>query len=146
MVFSQTAEYALRAMARLATLPPGTSVRARDLSLTTGIPADYVSKVLRRMVRAGLLDSQKGHGGGFRLVRPASEILFLDILRAMDEPIDSDRCVYGQGACGSSEPCLLHGAFAPLKAAIHEWASTTTLAAVGSQAHPLPQFHQPDGP
>ena len=111
MLFSQTAEYALRAMAHLALLPAGSPVRSRDLSAATGIPSDYVSKVMRRMVRAGLLLSQKGHGGGFRLARPLGEIRFLDVLLAADERIDPRRCAFGWGACGEDEPCPLHASF-----------------------------------
>lgn len=141
MIFSQTAEYGLRAMAHLALLPPGASIRARDLSAATGIPPDYVSKVLRRMVRDGLLSSQKGHGGGFRLARPAAEIRFIDVLAALDEELDPQHCAFGWGACGSHEPCPLHGAFSRLKAAVHEWASRTTLADVQPSVHPLAQFN-----
>ncbi|MBW2295571.1 MAG: Rrf2 family transcriptional regulator, partial [Deltaproteobacteria bacterium] len=67
MVLSQTAEYALRAMAWLATAPTREPVRAKDLSVATGIPSHYLSKVMRRLVLAGLLISQKGQGGGFLL-------------------------------------------------------------------------------
>jgi len=131
MLFSQTAEYALRAMAHLALAPDGAAVRARDLSAETGIPSDYVSKVMRRMVRAGLLHSQKGHGGGFRLARPRGEIRFLDVLAAADERIDPHRCAFGWGRCGDQAPCPLHESFSSLKQAVLDWAARTTLADVG---------------
>jgi len=67
MLLSQTAEYALRAMAWLATVSGDEPVRAVDLSSATGIPTHYLSKVLRRLVLANLLESQKGQGGGFSL-------------------------------------------------------------------------------
>ena len=54
MLLPQTAEYALRAMAWLATIPQDEPVRARDLSQATGIPPHYLSKVLRRLVLADL--------------------------------------------------------------------------------------------
>ena len=57
MLFSQTGEYALRAMASLAISGSRASVPARDLSEQTGIPAHYLSKILRRLVLAGLLES-----------------------------------------------------------------------------------------
>ncbi len=139
MLFNQTAEYALRAMAHLALLPPGSSVRAKDLSAATGIPADYVSKVLRRMVREGLLLSQKGHGGGFKLARPPAEVSFADILAATDERLDPTRCAFGQGPCGDHDPCPLHNAFSRLKAAVTTWATSTTLADLGEGRVSLPQ-------
>jgi alkaline phosphatase D len=61
---SQTAEYALRAMAWLALRSPHEPVLARELSQGTQIPAQYLSKILRRLVLAGMLESRKGRGGG----------------------------------------------------------------------------------
>lgn len=138
MIFSQTAEYALRAMAHLASLPEGQPVRARDLSEATGIPADYVSKVLRRMVQAELLRSQKGHGGGFRLAQPPGSIRFADVLLAVDERIDPDRCAFGLGACNTESPCRLHNPLSRLKATIANWAENTTFAEVAAVR--LPQL------
>ncbi len=80
MLVSQTAEYALRVMAWLAISSPDRAVRAADLSKSTDIPVHYLWKILRRLVVAGVLTSQKGKGGGFRLARPPDEIRFTDIL------------------------------------------------------------------
>lgn len=132
MIFSQTAEYALRAMAVVAQLPPGVSISSRRLAIQAGVPQDYVSKILRRMVQGGLLLSQRGHGGGFRLARSPGSIRFLDILLAANEPLEWRRCVFGRGVCCSDVPCPLHGSFSHLRASLHRWASTTTLADVGS--------------
>jgi Rrf2 family iron-sulfur cluster assembly transcriptional regulator len=138
MLLSQTAEYALRAMAFLATAPPGSAVRARDLSQATGIPAPYASKVLRRMVAAGLLSGQKGHGGGFQLSRPPEEIRFLDVLEAADDSLQPDRCAFGLGRCGGHNPCLLHDSMAALKESVLAWARRTTLAAAVPRPAPSP--------
>lgn len=143
MLFNQTAEYALRAMAHLAMMPPGSSARARDLSAATGIPSDYVSKVLRRMVRAGLLLSQKGHGGGFKLARPPEEITFADILHSVDEPLDQERCAFGWGACGTHAPCPLHEAYSRLKRGVWRWAQETTLADVSRGRSSVPAAPTP---
>jgi Rrf2 family protein len=117
MLLSQTAEYALRAMASLAFEQPEGPSRAHDLSKSTGIPPHYLSKILRRLVTAGLLTSRKGQGGGFSLSRLPEEISFEEILLAVD-------AYPKQGRCGLSN-------------AIHHWASTTTLATVSST--PLPE-------
>src|SRR5689334_13347948 len=79
-LISQTAEYALRALALIAALPEGRSLTAIELSEHASVPVHYLSKVLRRLVAAGLLSSQKGHGGGFCLARPAEQVRFLDVL------------------------------------------------------------------
>lgn len=130
MLLPQTAEYALRAMACLAALPPGQGLRARDLSEASNVPAAYLSKVLRRLVVEGLLLSQKGHHGGFVLARPATEISFLEILHAADFEPDSNRCSFGWGQCDAAHPCPLHGPYSKLKEEFIAWAGRTSLADV----------------
>jgi Rrf2 family protein len=130
MLVSQTAEYALRAMAGLATLPPDQPVRATDLSAATGIPSHYLSKVLRRLVLAGLLRSQKGQGGGFALARTPDQISFMDILTAVDAYPEDGRCAFGWDVCDEVHPCPLHGSWSRLNDQIRAWATGTTLADV----------------
>jgi Rrf2 family protein len=129
---SQTAEYALRAMAELAR-PHAEPLRGSDLSSATQVPPHYLSKVLRRLVNAGLLVSQKGHGGGFVLARPAGEIRFADVLAAVDQAPHSGRCAFGWGSCDAQHPCLLHPAWSRLNDALMSWADRTTLAEVIAQ-------------
>ncbi len=128
-LLSQTAEYALRAASWIAAYSPGAPVRAQDLSRETGIPAQYLSKILRRLVVAGILSSQRGQGGGFALTRPPDQIRFLDVLAAVEASPETGRCAFGWGACRADAPCPLHEAWAPLGEAFVHWAAATTLAA-----------------
>jgi Rrf2 family iron-sulfur cluster assembly transcriptional regulator len=117
-------------MAALATSPAGVPVRAADLSKITGIPSHYLSKVLRRLVLAGLLTSQKGQGGGFELARAPERISFMDILTAVDAYPTEGRCAFGWDICDESQPCPLHGAWSELNDHLRRWATGTTLAEV----------------
>ena len=128
MLLSQTAEYALRAMAWLALQSPETPVRAQDMASGTGIPLHYLSKILRRLVVADLLESQKGQGGGFALARPPQDISFEDILMAVDVYPHQRRCAFGLGNCKDLNPCPLHVSWNALSNAVHDWACATTLA------------------
>jgi Rrf2 family protein len=82
-MFSQTVEYALRAMMHLASLD-GKPVTSDRIALQTGVPPGYLSKVMRDLVRAGQVVSFRGPGGGFVLGRPAAEISMLDVVSAVD--------------------------------------------------------------
>jgi len=143
MLVSQTAEYALRAMAALASIEPGVPVRAADLSEATGIPAHYLSKVLRRLVLAGLLSSQKGQGGGFALAKSAEAVTFMQILMAVDAYPDEGHCAFGWGLCDEANPCALHFAWTRLSDGIRDWADGTTLAEVAEQARMDPRVQIP---
>jgi len=133
MVLSQTAEYALRAMAWLATAPVGEPVRAKDLSIASGIPTHYLSKVMRRLVLAGLLVSQKGQGGGFLLSKSPEQIPFIDILMAVDAYPASGLCAFGWGECDEIHPCPLHSSWSRLNEQLRGWAEGTTLADVAKE-------------
>lgn len=151
MELTQTAEYALRAMAFLGTHDDGLPVRAPELAEATGIPPHYLSKVMRRMVVARLVRSQKGHGGGFVLARPPSEIRFVDILLGAGHPVESDRCAFGAGRCDASNPCALHPTFSRLHALTTAWAYETTLADVVRDQRRLDRLRpqlaaEPDAP
>ena len=145
MFLSQTAEYAIRSMAAIATLPPGTLVRASDLGESTGIPPSYLSKILRRLVLAELLVSQKGKNGGFTLSRPAESIQFIDILYAVNAFPAEGRCAFGWGFCEELKPCPLHGPWRRLKDRVHDWANNTTLAEVAEAAKADRRVQLPNG-
>jgi Rrf2 family protein len=130
MKISRSGEYALRAMAFLAGSPEGEPVPRQIISAATGIPVHYVSKVLRRLVVAGLLRSQKGHGGGFSLALPPHTIRFLDILMATDNRPNAQRCAFGWKACNSEKPCPLHPAYSILNDQFLQWCANTTLASI----------------
>lgn len=79
-MFSQTAEYALRAAVALAAAEE--SLPVSELAARTGVPPQYLSKVLQGLKAAGLLQARRGKRGGYRLGRPAAEISVLDVLNA----------------------------------------------------------------
>jgi Rrf2 family transcriptional regulator, iron-sulfur cluster assembly transcription factor len=137
MVLPQTAEYGLRAMAQMASLGPGASVRTKDLAQETQIPVHYLSKIMRRLVAAGLLESEKGHGGGFRFARPMKRIRFIDVLGAVGFELEPNRCAFGFGRCNMRNPCLLHPSFNELNTVVRAWATKFTLQDVADGTAPL---------
>src|SRR5688500_18425259 len=83
VMISQTAEYALRAIVFLARRPGGAH-NVEEIAGATKSPADYLSKILRQLARAGFVRGQRGLNGGFSLARPAHEISVLDVVHAVD--------------------------------------------------------------
>ncbi len=128
MYLSRPAEYALRAMTYLARLETTRRVRTRDLAEAVNVPAPFLSKIMRRLAAAGILDAQKGHHGGFLLARPPVEISFIDILRAVDFEPAVDHCLFGWSNCDAQNPCPLHPEWSILKEQIEQWAKSHTLA------------------
>lgn len=130
MHLPQTAEYALRAMACVALKKDGEPVSSKVLARATGIPSHYLSKIMRKMVEADLVISQKGHGGGFKLAKDPEEITFKKILATVDYKIEPDTCVFGWEKCNSKEPCPLHNTWSQLKDSFQWWAENMSLQEV----------------
>jgi Rrf2 family protein len=128
MILNQTVEYGFRAMACLAIHHGEGPVRSKELAERTSIPSGYLSKVMRRMVIAQLVHSQRGHGGGFTLAREPAEIRFIDLLEALDFELDQTRCAFGIGSCDAANPCPLHDSWAELRSDFKSWARNHTLA------------------
>ncbi|RMH55421.1 MAG: Rrf2 family transcriptional regulator [Candidatus Hydrogenedentota bacterium] len=126
MFTSATAEYALRAMARIGQERGRRALRSREISADTGVPAPYLSKILRKLVQAGLLKAQKGHHGGFRPARPLHKIRIIDVLKAVDEWPPPGQCVFGWGECDLDNPCPLHPVWSLYETTFREWARSVT--------------------
>lgn len=82
-MFSQTVEYALRAMVQLAVDSSGQST-TKDIAAKAKVPSAYLAKVLQSMRRGGLIHSRRGVGGGVTLTKPANKISLLDIIDAVE--------------------------------------------------------------
>lgn len=90
MRLSARVDYALRAMSELAAAPTD-SQTVDGLASAQGIPAKYLEAILGSLRRAGLLRSQRGPDGGYRLARAAAEISIADVIRAIDGPLATFR-------------------------------------------------------
>lgn len=107
-MFSRTTEYALRAAAHLGYAHgTGEALTVGQMAERTQVPPDYLSKVLQTLVRAGIVHSQRGSGGGFRLARAPRELTVLDVVQAV-EPVERIKhCPLGLKAHGQNL-CPLH--------------------------------------
>ena len=90
-MISPTAEYALRAIVYLAS-KQGEPQTNQQIAEITKVPSAYLSKVLQALGRAGLLTSQRGLGGGYRLTRDMDEITMLDVVNSVDPVQRIRRC------------------------------------------------------
>lgn len=137
-MLSQTAEYALRAMASLAYQPDGL-VPTPTLAEQTRVPANYLAKVLQLLSGAGLIVGRRGVGGGYRLAKPADEITLLNVVNAVDPIQRITTCPLGLPNHGGNL-CPLHRRVDDAAKAIIDTFGATTLESLvteKSQSRPL---------
>jgi len=143
-MFTQTVEYALRAMVCLASRP-GQPQSNSQIAAATKVPSAYLSKVLQKLAKAELVQGQRGVQGGFVLARPAAEISILQIVSAVD-PIQRIRsCPLGLEAHGV-RLCPLHKKMDQALAQVESAFASTTLATIlaePSDSIPLCDFPRP---
>jgi len=102
---TKKADYALMAMKHLAECASEGSRSAKDVSDAYGIPPEALAKILQRLAKAGLLQSQHGTNGGYTLGRPAHTISAFEVIQAIDGPLFITSCVTTRGECDQSVRC-----------------------------------------
>jgi Rrf2 family protein len=93
------------AMKHLAESASQGSRSAKDVADAYGIPPEALAKILQRLAKAGLLQSQHGTNGGYTLARPAHTISAFEVIRAIDGPLFITSCVTVRGECDQSDRC-----------------------------------------
>ena len=102
---------------------------AFDLAAATGLPAPTVSKLLAAMARAGVLVSQRGAKGGYRLARGPEAITAADIVTAVDGPIALTVCIeHGAGACDVESLCPSRSGWRRINDAVRDAMKSVSLA------------------
>lgn len=129
-MISRTSEYAIRALAYLGTLEGRPWKLSRDIASELGMPAPFLGKVLQTMATVGILESQRGRGGGFRLIRPPQAVTLFEIVEPIDHLGDRRMCVLGQKLCGDDHACPLHHAWKKTRETFLAALRKTTLADV----------------
>lgn len=130
MIYSRSAEYALRALVHIATLPQHEYAMARTIATEADIPAHFLAKILQDLARDGILRSIKGPGGGFRLARSAKEISLESVVEAVDGAARLNRCPLGLGECTDRVACGMHESWKPVRSRIIEYMGATSIADV----------------
>ena len=98
MQLSRKADYALRAVKHLSSLPKGKLGSINSIAEAESIPREFLAKILKDLTRAGVLVSFQGVTGGYRLAKQPKEVTFLSVIEAIDGPIHLNLCTE-QGTC-----------------------------------------------
>ncbi|MFO0841933.1 MAG: Rrf2 family transcriptional regulator [Gemmataceae bacterium] len=135
-MLSKTGLHAVRAMVALARLPAGSYAGAASIAEEIGAPRNYLGKLLKDLAEEGLVESQKGMGGGFRLLRDAKEITLFEVVEPIEHISRWAGCILGLPACSDAEPCPLHDRWKAVRNAYLHMLQRTTLAELVTKGGP----------
>ncbi|MBE0599383.1 MAG: Rrf2 family transcriptional regulator [Desulfuromonadales bacterium] len=111
MVITRATEYAIRAVLFLAKQPRGEIVFKKDICQTQDITPAFLTKILQPLIKAGIVGSQRGVGGGFFLLKDPGDVTLLDVVRAQEGPLLLNNCLEQPGICNKELFCPVHGAW-----------------------------------
>jgi Rrf2 family nitric oxide-sensitive transcriptional repressor len=140
-MFSQTVEYALRAVVHLASNAPQGQT-TEEIARATRVPQAYLSKVLQNLVQGGVVKSQRGIGGGMSLVKKPADLTILEVVNAVD-PIQRITTCPLELASHGVRLCPLHRRVDNAMAMVEDAFRSTTLQEViddPSESVPLCDF------
>ena len=120
--------YALRAMLDLANNQTRSPITREDIAARQELPATYLAQLFATLTKAGLVESVRGPGGGYKLGRSASEITVGDIVRTVEGPVLPVPCVGDAPSCGRAGRCTLRRLYAGLGDAIEVYLDGVTMA------------------
>lgn len=130
-MLTRTAGYALHAVLTIAEKgADGRAVRANDVAESLSIPANYLAKILRTLARSGILISERGRNGGFRLAAPPSEVRLLDVVDPFDNLGRERQCLLGRGTCSDVGGCPAHREWREASAPAFKFFESHTLASL----------------
>lgn len=132
MKLSTKGRYAVTALADIALQGDEALVSLGDISARQDISLAYLEQLFVKLRKAGLVESVRGPGGGYRLARGASGTRISDVMSAVDERLNAMGCEGnpGQGCGGSKAGCLTHNLWEQLSAHVYVFLNQTTIADV----------------
>lgn len=129
---SRTGRYALRILGYLVD-NRGRRITGEQIASATGIPANYLAKILNQLRKQGMVTSEKGWGGGFELRERAADVPIRRVLAIFEGVGAAERpeCVFGLPECDADHPCPLHPYWERIRGTLDEMVSSTTVADLG---------------
>ena len=134
MKFSTKSRYALRLMAELARYAPGTTVSLKEISERQNLSLKYLEQIVTPLARVGLVKSERGSQGGYRLTKDPADYTAGEILRAIEGSVAPIPCLGSvTNECPMSEQCFTLPFWTGLDEVINQYIDSVTLEQLASQ-------------
>ncbi|MFQ5653749.1 MAG: RrF2 family transcriptional regulator [Planctomycetota bacterium] len=134
-IYTRGCEYALRALQVMAATPDQPST-VFELCEKADIPEHFTRKMLQPLVRADILKSTRGPGGGFTFSRDPADISLIEVVNAIESGPRIDRCILGHKSCDDTNPCPLHYVWHPIKQQALDMLQNCTVADLALDPRP----------
>ncbi|MCF7805535.1 MAG: Rrf2 family transcriptional regulator [Candidatus Marinimicrobia bacterium] len=107
---TKASEYSLRATAALVDFyKHDKTATVAEIAVGEAIPESFLRKLLKPLIRASIVRSERGYSGGITLAKSPKEITVLDVIEAVDGKLSLNDCVLDPSECGLISRCAIHG-------------------------------------
>ncbi|MDE1920817.1 MAG: Rrf2 family transcriptional regulator [Candidatus Omnitrophica bacterium] len=130
-MISKTSIQSINALLELSHLSQGETEDVMRISKKIDAHHNYLGKVLQKLTREGLVVSQKGLNGGFRLAKPSSQIRLYEVVGAIEDVQRWQGCFMGRTQCSSVNSCSAHCHWKKIRRAYVNFLQNTTIADLG---------------
>lgn len=130
-MLSQSVGYTANALGAIAAAG-GKPLLVKEIAQACDIPAPYLAKIINALSRKGIVNTQRGIGGGVTLAREPRAITLYDLCVALDDPITEPRCMLGTAQCSDERACPAHKFWSAERARVVEFLKRTTVADVAA--------------
>lgn len=122
MILNQATDYAFRAVYYLSRLPIGEVVEAQRIAVQEHIPMRFLLKIMPSLIKAGIIKSVRGAGGGYALAKKPKDITLLEVVEAIEGPIKINKCLIEPKYCNkqAAPACVIHQTLGDIQATLVE--------------------------
>jgi len=120
--------YAIQALAYLVEHRDEEPILARRIGEATGIPGNYLSKLMHALGTSGILSAERGKHGGYRFARDPASVRLMEVVNLFQHTAQFKQCILGRPVCSDDHPCRIHDRWKPVSEAMVRFLEETTLA------------------
>jgi Rrf2 family protein len=127
---SMRTDYGLIALKHIASLPDGDLANAKDIATRFSLPPNLLAKILQNLSQSGIIEAQKGSGGGYRMARSPGDVTLAQVFESIEGPVHMVMCTSTDGCCSIEDRCTVKNGLTSLEQKFYEFFDTVTLADV----------------
>lgn len=127
---SRKTDYGLIALKHMSTQDDGKLVNARAIAEQFNLPANLLAKVLHKLSQSGIIEAQKGSGGGYRMKRDPSSITLTEVFESIEGPVHLMMCTADDGCCSIEDRCTIKNGLMNLEQRFVQFFNTVTISDV----------------
>jgi len=130
MRISMKTDYGLIALKHISSQNNSELVNAREIAERFALPPNLLAKILQSLSQSGIIEAQKGSGGGYRMARKPNDVTLTQIFESIEGPVHMVMCTADDGTCSLEERCTVKNGLMNLERRFAEFFDTVTLSDV----------------